>query len=354
MLTNSRISRFLIFILACMLLSSCQSHSNNPDQTDEKHETGQTDTEAPRSVYYFKSSRFYDENYVLTKTNLRTGITTPVCDDPLCEHGYDCRFSNAFSPCLVGTTVYFYRDAGFFMEDGEAYMTTQICSYDYEKGDYRVLLEIDHTNDENVCGKFEVQDGKIFFYQTTLVDNREKFSLREIDIATGKLTEYDWAADDWHFTMQNGRLYFTNVTEGIYSTDLHLQDQLFLVSPSEDTLIYSNILAQNGKLYYRLQDQSKEETLMVFDPEAGNQTAIDTANTFQYVRAIGNTVYYLKTSFVGGNMWNQDHGNTVYKWDGNEATVFYVHDKEILALNECEGYLIIDEEGGERHIIKVE
>ena len=95
-----------------MLLSSCQSHSNNPDQTDEKHETGQTDTEAPRSVYYFKSSRFYDENYVLTKTNLRTGITTPVCDDPLCEHGYDCRFSNAFSPCLVGTTVYFYRDAG--------------------------------------------------------------------------------------------------------------------------------------------------------------------------------------------------------------------------------------------------
>lgn len=354
MLTNSKISRFLIFILACMLLSSCQPHPNNPGQTDEKHETGQTDAETPRSVYYFKSSRLYDENYVLTKTNLQTGITTPVCDDPLCEHGYDCRFANTYSTYLVGTTLYFYREADMFMEDDELYVTTQICSYDYNTSDYKVLLELNCTDNDNVCGKFEVKDGKILFYQYTLVDNLRKYALREIDMATGELTEYDWAADSWHFAMQNGRLYFSHYTQGIYSTDLNLQDKQFLVTPPENTLIYANTLSENGKLFYGLKDSNNVETLMCFDPATGATASIDSADTFQFVRVVGETAYYLKTTFIDGNAWMQDHGNTVYKWDGNEATVFYVHDKEILALNECEGYLILDEEGGERHVIKAE
>lgn len=345
---------FLFVVFLYISILGCQLHQNSPDQTDEKHETGQTGTEAPMSVYYFKSSRFYDENYVLTKTNLQTGITSPVCDDPLCEHGYDCRFANTYSTYLIGTTLYFYRDAGFFMEDGEAYATTQICSYDYESGSYNVLLEINHTNDENVCGKFEVHSGKIFFYQRTLVDNLKKYSLREIDITTGELTEYEWAADSWHFAMQNGRLYFSHYTQGIYSTDLNLQDKQFLVTPPDNTLIYANTLSENGKLFYGLKDNNNVETLTCLDPATGATTSIDSADTFQYVRVVGETAYYLKTTFVDGNAWMQDHGNTVYKWDGNEATVFYVHDKEILALNACEGYLILDEEGGERHVIKAE
>ena len=354
MLTNSRISRFLIFILACILLSSCQSHSNNPGQTDEKHETGQTDTEAPRSVYYFKSSRFYDENYVLTKTNLQTGITTPVCDDPLCEHGYDCRFANTYSTYMVGTTLYFYRDAAMFAEDDELYVTVQICSYDYETSDYNVLLELNCTNDDSICGKFEVKDGKIYFYQRTLIDNLKKYSLREINIETGELTRYDWGADTWHFAMQNERLYFSHNTQGIYSTDLNLQDKQIIVTPPENTLIYPNTVTAKGKIFFGFTDKNNVETLMCLDPATGATASIDTADSFPYLRVVGETAYYLKTTFIDGNAWMQDHGNTVYKWDGNEATVFYVHDKEILALNECEGYLILDEEGGERHVIKAE
>ena len=344
----------LTVILTLTALIGCQPHPNNPGQTDEKHEAGQTDTEAPRSVYYFKSSRFYDENYVLTKTNLQTGITTPVCDDPLCEHGYDCRFANTYSTYMVGTTLYFYREADMFMEEDELYITTQICSYDYETGAYKVLLELNCSNDDSICGKFEVKDGKIYFYQRTLIDNLKKYSLREINIETGELTKYDWGADTWHFAMQNERLYFSHYTQGIYSTDLHLQDKQFIVTPPENTLIYPNTVTAEGKIFYGLRDENNVETLTCFDPATGATASIDSADTFQFVRVVGETAYYLKTTFIDGNAWMQDQGNTVYKWDGNEATVFYVHDKEILALNECEGYLILDEEGEERYVIKAE
>ena len=330
---SSKTKFFLLLLLVtCLAFSSCQKPTNNPD----------------KSVVYF----FQAKDFILAKTNMVTGITTTLCDDPLCEHGNDCRFSNAHSPYLVGTIVYFYREAGMFIEEDVAFMTTQICSYDYESGKYTVIQEIKHSNKENVCGKFEVYNGNIYFYQQTLVDNRVQFSLRQLNISTNVLTEHNWTTKTWHFSIHNDRLYFSDAVNGIYSTDFELNDQQYLVQPADNQLVYARCLDQNGSLYYIEKGEDKLETLVIYSPKTGNKTVIDSSDSITYVQVVGNAVFYLKaTNSTEGKL---TQGFTIYEWKDGETQTFYVGEHELISLQVCQNYIIADDIEGNRNVFLVE
>lgn len=332
MFSRKHVFYLLLLLAVCLAFSGCQKQTDDPEKP---------------VVYFFQA-----KDFVLMKTNMATGVTTPLCDDPLCEHGNDCRFSNSHSPYLVGTTVYFYREAGIFMEEDQAFMTTQICSYDYDSGKYTVIREINHSNKENVCGKFEVYNGNIYFYQQTLVDNRVQFSLRQINIATNELTEYNWTTKTWHFAIYNDRLYFSDTVNGIYSTDFALNDQQYLVQPAENQLVYARCLDQSGNLYYIEKGEDKRETLMLYAPETGSKTVIDTSDSITFIKVVGGSVFYLKAQYGEDGLLTQ--GCTIYRWDHGESQSFYVSDHELTTLQACENYIIADDTEGNRHVFLIE
>ena len=313
----------ILFSFIC-LLSSCSK----------------TDTEAKKNnLYYFNL-----EQGVLKKTNLHTEKISFVCDDPICEHGYDCKFSNAHTPTLVGTTLYFYREADMFVENEIPYMKTQICGYDYVSGEYIVFEEITHSNKENVCGKFQIYDGYIYYYQQIVIDDQIEFTMRRINIETKEKETFDWHHNIWHFAIEDGRLYFSDSVDGIYSTDIYFKDRQYILKPRENTLIYARRIDSEGNIYY-VESQgvgaTKTDVLMKYDVLENTSYVIDSSHSIIYVHVIDGSVYYIKGYSDGANYVTYEP--SLYVWLDNKIEVLYTANKNLKSLNSCGTYLIVEQ-----------
>ena len=295
------------------------------------------------NLYYF-----YSEYGVLKKINLHTNRTTLACDDPLCSHDFDCKFSNAHSPTLIGTVLYFYRDADVFLENDVPYMTTHICGYDYVSGKYTVFEEITHGNQENVCGKFQIYNGFIYYYQQVLVGEEIEFSLRRINVETKQKEEFDWHHTIWHFAIYNDRLYFSDAVDGIYSTDLYNNNRVNIVQPEKNALIYARKIDEKGNVYYIVTSEN-EDTLYKYDVDSNQVRRIDSADSIVYVHIIGDIVYYLKGVETETNyVLNEPF---VYKWIDGSSDVVYVSNDNLISLMSCGAHLIIEKDDGELVIV---
>lgn len=116
----------LLCLLMCiaMLLCGCNTRVKPQIDISEKY-------------YYMPTAVTFDNGSrgeTLARFNVENGRITPLCPDPLCDHGTECPFFGVVNYTVDGDIIWFQR----YMIDEN---TDYICQYDISNGKLRTLAK---------------------------------------------------------------------------------------------------------------------------------------------------------------------------------------------------------------------
>ena len=111
-------------MITAMLLCGCNTRVKPQIDISEKY-------------YYMPTAVTFDNGSrgeTLARFNVENGSITPLCPDPLCDHGTECPFFGVVNYTVDGDIIWFQR----YMIDEN---TDYICQYDISNGKLRTLAK---------------------------------------------------------------------------------------------------------------------------------------------------------------------------------------------------------------------
>ncbi len=331
--------KILLFLLCILLLNSvwlpaCHPSPSTPEQEEE------TDTNGASDYFYYVESR----TSTLYKTNIKTKVSSPVCEDPLCKHAIwsSCLYTDIHVYKMVGDYVLFVRLAG--PVSGNLGLTNvYVCSYNTGTGEYTQYEYLQCTDKEEPCGGLEMYDGYLYYYYEDYIDGEFCMSMRRINMETKEREELDVHTQWVHRQMYNGRLYRSNGHE-FYHTDMLHNDKQVVFTGAKEVNVALQHVDENGDIYYLERPAGKQTidtvfTLKKYDVKTGESTAIDSSKHFSNIVSGNGKLYYTKSHLNAGGLLRTDP--QVYVWSGGEPEVFYETENQIRSLRVTDSYVAI-------------
>ena len=263
----------------------------------------------------------------IMKLNVTTGSITPLCDDPLCEHDKNCKFTGVNSSSILtetGNKLYFSRR-------NESDFTREIFSYSPESQSVELVFKTEPSGTVNgeFLGRsnFSIRNGYIW-NRCESPDGTKK--LERISLKNKKRVELPESAKIPMRGMYEGKFIYPILDDGEYLsrgfalgdldgnfTKTYATDKYIQVVESEQiengTIIFDCPYEEDGKYNY------ERQTLWVCDLKTGEQKLIhDDFGDFHFVR-VGNYIYYL--NYVDDPVevgFDRNHNKTKHNMTGGK------------------------------------
>lgn len=269
---NKTIAFTLLVIVVIVSLASCRDDNIGTGSTDSK--SGDTGEEL--SFEYF----VLDLDEVLMKIDCKTGISTPLCQDPLCDHGNDCPY-RAFG------TNYLVTDSGDVYFVFVSPSTKQIRKHNMKTGELIRCYETKSVTSD-IQGIIAYKDD-LYFIESDTQTKEDGESRRYFDIFKLGLDNKVTKLNDeklygyLHFDgIKDDRIYFFNSdTWEKFSTTLEFTDREEIVDNEE--------FAPEDYLY----DRDEETGFVILksaEDDKGNRTLISDCVSLTF--RIGDYIYY--------------------------------------------------------------
>ncbi|MGN1410650.1 MAG: hypothetical protein ACI4XJ_10825 [Eubacteriales bacterium] len=327
-----------ISVILCVLLtllSGCSTvvRENSSDSTME-------------DLYYF-----YIRERNLYKYDLKTAEVTPACPDPLCDLGEDCIFYDISYVRAEENTVFFIRCGtdSYTDRDGLTYVKESVCSYNYETGKTAVLCEMDSYRDSSVQGKLDYDSGYVYFYRQTPEPDVTEYSLYRVSEKGGKIEDMGLSVPMWHGAMYDGRLYFWDNINALYSTDLHGNDRRDEIIPDKPGRITICENTDDGFIYYcvnyvgsceigklKLEDHSENHCKTIWETDEGTAASLYRVEKTLYFLLAGEKIPYETTA--DGQILYDEYGGKIYALSvmgGTPKAVYDEPDTHLRYLRAC-------------------
>lgn len=287
----------------------------------------------------------------LYKFNVKTGTSTPLCDDPLCDHSDEnCKFSGVSRIIIKGDKIYYIKDSGIIEEYGERKLVQYIYEYSYSTGVYTKLYETRDDKYGGISYRFDYNEGYIYFYKKILENGKTRAKLYRINTISKEIEEL-FVSDDIFKAVIGGRLYYVETGKGIYSLNIAGEDKryilenpnIYMIKPSSNSnylyySLYNNVGDTIKYSLYILNLKTSESVLVTENAPLSLYYGISDSDSTLYFLNVAEEPTLVFTGSDGHKYYNTS-GGIIYSYNlKNKKTSVFYSDKNLDIFSiECVG-----------------
>lgn len=316
----SNLKMLFLILLICLSFCACDTlHVVTPnnidpdtqefsyrDNSDTWLHTQSSNAKASKLVGY-GDYLYYKDSKSLAKYNVKTGVKTYLCGDPICSHKTkECPLYGYTDfgavPLFYGDKLYYFvdYDEGVYINgifDHVKYVNNLSC-YDISNQKHQIILDDFLVN----IVEYIVFENRFYYYQPYQDEQGNYiYYLNYVNLDTGAVTEKLLLADldgrqpNNIVTAYNGQLYFASYLYGeLYSYDISNFSTKTMLYKAPDGYNIAHISCEGESFYFVIQNSDKSEQKLCRFDSAKNETTVlySFASPLSYVYYTHSYAYY--------------------------------------------------------------